>query len=254
MTIALTRAVSPSLAQCELTHLARNPIDPTRAAAQHCDYERCLTQLGVEVVHLPAMSDLPDSAFIEDTAVVFDELAVITRPGAASRRAETAFVVEALRPYRDLAFIEEPATVDGGDILTIGRQVFVGLSSRTSASGVQQCRQILEPLGYGVTAVAVDGCLHLKSAVTQVAADMLLINRNWVDGGVFHGKRLIEVDPTEPHAANALWVRGAVVFPAAFERTRDRLHELGIAVQPVDVSELAKAEGGVTCCCVLVER
>jgi len=254
MTIALTRAVSPSLARCELTHLARNPIDPTRAAAQHSNYERCLAKLGMEVVHLPALSDLPDSVFIEDTAIVLDELAIITRPGAVARRAETASVAEALRAYRDLAFIEEPATVDGGDVLMVGRQVYVGLSSRTSASGVAQIRQILEPLGYWVTAVAVDGCLHLKSAVTPVAPDMVLINRHWVDGGVFHDMRLVEVDPTEPYAANALRVRGAVVFPTAFRRTRDRLHDLGIAVLPVDVSELAKAEGGVTCCCILVER
>jgi dimethylargininase len=254
MTIAITRAVSPSLARCELTHLAREPIDPTRAAAQHTYYERCLAKLGVDVVRLPPEPGLPDSVFVEDTAIVLDEMAIITRPGAASRHPETAAVADALRSYRDLAFIVAPGTVDGGDVLTVGRQVYVGLSSRTSASGVEQLRQILAPLGYLLTALAVNGCLHLKSAVTQVAPDTLLINRDWVDDGAFPGMRFVAVDPTEPHAANALTIGDAVVFPAAFERTRDRLHELGITVLPVDVSELAKAEGGVTCCSLIVPR
>jgi dimethylargininase len=246
--------VSPSLARCELTHLAREPINATRAAAQHAEYERCLAELGVEVVRLPPAPELPDSVFVEDTAVVLSELAIITRPGAASRRPETAIAADALRPYRDLAFIMAPGTLDGGDVLTVGRHVYVGLSSRTSAAGVEQLRQMLAPLGYHVTAVSVNGCLHLRSAVTQVAPGTLLINRDWVDGDAFRGVELIAVDPTEPHAANALRVGETVVFPAAFERTRDRLRALGISILSVDVSELAKAEGGVTCCSLLVER
>lgn len=254
MTIAITRAVSPSLARCELTHLAREPIDPARAATQHTDYERCLTKLGVDLVRLPPEPGLPDSVFVEDTAVVLDEMAIITRPGAASRHPETAAVADVLKSYRDLAFIVAPGTVDGGDVLTVGRQVYVGQSSRTSAPGVEQLRQRLAPLGYHLTAVAVNGCLHLKSAVTRVAPDTLLINHDWVDGGAFPGLRLVAVDPTEPHAANALTIGDTIIFPAAFERTRDRLRELGLTVLPVDVSELAKAEGGVTCCSLLVER
>jgi dimethylargininase len=261
VTTAITRSVSPNLAACELTHLAcelthlaREPIDPTCAATQHAEYERCLAKLGVDVVRLPPVPELPDSVFIEDTAVVLDELAIITRPGAPSRRLETVTVADALRPYRDLVSIVAPGTVDGGDVLTVGRRVYVGLSSRTSASGVEQLRQILAPLGYHVTEVAVNGCLHLKSAVTQVAPDTLLINRDWVDDGAFPGMRFVTVDPTEPHAANALTIGDAVAFPAAFERTRERLHELGITVLPVDVSELAKAEGGVTCCSLIVPR
>lgn len=252
MTIAITRAVSPRLARCELTHLEREPIDATNAATQHTNYQRCLAELGLDVVLLPPEPELPDSVFVEDTAVVLDGLAVITRPGAVSRRPETATIADTLRPYRDLSFIAAPATVDGGDVLTVGRQVYVGLSSRTSASGVEQLRTMLAPLGYHVTAVTVNGCLHLKSAVTQVAPDTLLINRNRVDGGAFAGVRLIDVDPTEPHAANALMIGTIVVFPAAFVRTQDRLCELGVTVVPVDVSELSKAEGGVTCCSLIV--
>jgi dimethylargininase len=252
VTIALTRAVSPSLARCELTHLAREPIDAARAAVQHAEYERCLAGLKVEVVRLPPEPDLPDSVFVEDAAVILDELAIITRPGAASRRPETAAAADALRPYRDLRFIVAPATVDGGDVLTVGRRVYVGLSSRTSASGVEQLRQILAPFGYHVTALAVNGCLHLKSAATQVAPDTLLINRDWVDARAFSGKRLVEIDPAEPRAANALMIGDVVIFPAAFPRTHDRLCDLGIKASPVDVSELSKAEGGVTCCSLVV--
>lgn len=252
VTIAITRAVSSSLARCELTHLEREAIDATNAATQHTNYQRCLAELGLDVVRLPPKPELPDSVFVEDTAVVLDELAVITRPGAVSRRPETATIADTIRPYRDLSFIAAPATVDGGDVLTIGRQVYVGLSSRTSASGVEQLRKMLGPLGYHVTAVTVSGCLHLKSAVTQIAPDTLLINRDWVDGGAFPGVRLIDVDPTEPHAANALMIGGIVVFPAAFVRTQDRLCKLGVTVSPVDVSELRKAEGGVTCCSLIV--
>ncbi|NNG15377.1 MAG: dimethylargininase, partial [Gemmatimonadales bacterium] len=245
---------SPSLARCELTHVAREPIDAARAVAQHDDYEHCLTDLGVEVQSLPPGPDLPDAVFVEDTAIVLDELAIITRPGAPSRRAETATVADALRPYRELASIAAPGTVDGGDVLIVGRRVYVGLSSRTSPSGVEQLQRILAPLRYHVTPLPVNGCLHLKSAVTQIAPNTLLINRDWVDAGAFPNMRLVDIDPSEPHGANALAIGDSVVFPAAYPRTRDRLEELGITVLPVDVSELAKAEGAVTCCCLLVER
>ncbi len=253
MTIAITRPVSPRFAECELTHLGRVPIDATRAAAQHASYERCLVDLGVQIHRLPAEADLPDSVFVEDTAVVLDELAIITRPGAASRRPETVAVADALGHHRPLAYIEAPATVDGGDILVVGRRIYAGLSSRTSTAGVDQLRLLVAPFGYRVTPVTVSGCLHLKSAVTSVAPDMLLINRDWVDGGVFSDMGLLEVDPDEPHAANALMAGDTVVFPVAFERTTDRLRESGITVRQIDVSELAKAEGGVTCCSVIFE-
>lgn len=252
VTLAITRAVSPSLARCELTHLPREPIDPARAAEQHEAYQHCLLGLGVDLVRLPAEPELPDAVFVEDTAVVLDELAIITRPGVASRRPETASIAEALRPYRSLEFITPPATVDGGDVLTIDRHVYVGLSSRTSALGVEQLREILTPLDYHMTMVEVTGCLHLKSAVTSIGPGTLLINRDWVDDEAFVGMRLAGVDPTEPHAANALAIGNTVVFAAAFERTLNRIRELGISAVTVDVSELAKAEGGITCCSLIV--
>jgi dimethylargininase len=221
---------------------------------QHETYVQCLIDLGVELVRLPAEPELPDAVFVEDTAVVLTEFAIITRPGAPSRRPETHSVADALSPHRALARITAPATVDGGDVLVVGRHVFVGLSSRTCASGVEQLQQVLAPLDYRVTAVAVNGCLHLKSAVTQIAPSTLLINRDWLDTEAFASFKLVDVDPTEPAGANALIIGESVVFPAAFPHTLSRLQELGITVLPVDVSELAKAEGGVTCCSLLVEQ
>jgi dimethylargininase len=254
MRIAITRAVSPGIGKCQLTHVERAGIDVAVASAQHREYERCLSALGCKVRTLPADPDLPDSVFVEDAAVVLDEVAVIARPGAESRRAETGTVAGALRPHRALAAIGGPGTLDGGDVLVVGRTVYVGLSGRTNANGFEQFRGIVEPLGYAVSPVPVTGCLHLKSAVTRVAPDRLLINRRWIDPENFRGLSLLDVDPAEPFAANALLVGETVVFPAAFPRTRGAMERTGIRVTAVDVSEIAKAEGGVTCCSLIFEE
>lgn len=253
MRIAITRKVSSSLGRCELTHLARVPIDILVAEQQHRAYEQCLAALGCEIHSLPAEPDLPDSVFVEDAAVVLDEVAIIARPGAESRRREIASIAEALRPYRELRSISAPATLDGGDVLRVGRKIYVGLSSRTSNLGLEQIREFLGPHGYCVEGVAVKGCLHLKSAVTQVSARSLLINPHWVSPAAFATMHLIEVAPTEPFAANALCVGETVLYPAAFAATLARLERNGLRVAGVDVSELSKAEGAVTCCSVVFE-
>ncbi|MFO0844339.1 MAG: N(G),N(G)-dimethylarginine dimethylaminohydrolase [Gemmataceae bacterium] len=250
--VALTREVSPTISRCELTHLAREPIDVGLAREQHRRYEDCLTGLGCTVHRLPAAPDLPDSVFVEDAAVVLDELAVITRPGAGSRRAEPATAAEALKPFRELRFVEAPATLDGGDVLCLGKRVFVGLSGRSNRAAVDQLRGVLKPHGYEVAGVELTGCLHLKTAVTKVAPGTLLVNRSWVDPAVFGDVTTIDVDPAEPFGANALLVGEIIVYPAAFPRTRELLEGQGLRVRAVEVSELAKAEGGVTCCCILV--
>ncbi len=252
MPIAITRKVSPALARCELTHLERVPIDLDLAAEQHEAYELALAALGCRVVSLPAEPELPDSVFVEDVAVVVDEVAVITRPGAPSRRRETPAVAVALARYRPLAVIEPPGTLDGGDVLRLGPRVLVGASGRTNAEGIARLGALLAPHGYAVEAVPVTGCLHLKSAVTQVAPDAVLVNPGWVDLAAFGGFATIAVDPAEPYAANALMVGGAAILPAAFPRTAERLERAGVRLVPVDVSELAKAEGAVTCCSILL--
>ncbi len=251
MLIAITREISPRIAECELTHLAREPIDVARAHVQHHQYQELLTELGCKLIRLPAESELPDSVFVEDTAIVLDELAVITRPGAESRRAETASVADALKRYRKLAYIEPPGTLDGGDVLLVNKKLYVGLSKRSNPQGIEQLRRVLASFDYSVTAVELRDCLHLKSAVTQVADKTLLINRDWVDDRVFDFFKLIDVDSSEPFAANALRIGDNVIYPKAFPKTRKRLETQGIKIRGVNASELAKAEGGVTCCSLI---
>jgi dimethylargininase len=251
MLIAITREVSPAIANCELTHLEREPIDAACASAQHQEYESCLEQLGCQVQRLPVEPTLPDSVFVEDAAIVVEEIAVITRPGAASRRPEVVSVALALEAYRQLGFIESPGTLDGGDVLRLGKKLFVGLTQRTNQAGIQQLATLLAPFGYEVRAVPIADCLHLKTAVTQVSDDTLLINQDWIDASMFTGWKLIDVDAAEPFAANALLIGGAVIYPTSFPATRAKLERHKINVLPVDVSELGKAEGGVTCCSLI---
>jgi dimethylargininase len=251
--IAITREVSPAITACELTHLEREPIDVELAREQHRRYEESLVALGCEIRRLPVEPDLPDSVFVEDLAVVLDELAIVTRPGSESRRAERPSVTEGLAPYRRSVRIESPGTLDGGDVLRSGRTLFVGRSSRTNDAGVEQLRAVSTELGYTVKPADVTGCLHLKSAVTAVGHDTVLLNGKWIDADAFAHLDRIDVDPDEPHAANALWVEGTVVYPSAYPRTRRRLEARGIDVEAIDVSELAKAEGGVTCCSLIFE-
>jgi len=247
--VAITRVPSRGLAGCELSFVARTAIDVDLAIAQHHDYERALETLGCRVIALPALEEQPDAVFVEDVALVLDEVAVMTRPGAESRRAEGASIASVLADFRPLLRIEAPGTLDGGDVLRIGHAIFVGQSARSNAIGIAQLRALLAPHGYAVQGIATRDCLHLKSAVTQVAPDTLLVQPAWVDAGMFANHRLIEVDPGEEHAANALRIgESAVIYPDCFPRTQQRLCDAGVAVTGVDVSELQKAEGAVTCC------
>lgn len=251
--IAITRPVSPSIDRCELTSLERIPVDLPRAIAQHHNYEETLKSLGVKVLPLPAAPHLPDAVFVEDAAVVLDECAIITRPGADSRKPETGSVAQALAAYRILYSIQAPGTLDGGDVLVAGRNIWVGLSTRSNQPAIDQIQTYLEPYGYIVRGLAVHGCLHLKSAVTRLAEDTLLINPAWVDKADFQGMKFIEVDPSEPYAANALLVGETVLYQPAYPKTRLRLEAAGIHPLLVDQSELAKAEGALTCCSLIFE-
>jgi len=253
MRIAVTRGVSPSIGRCELTHLARSPIDLGVARAQHAAYERCLAEAGCVLERIEASAGLPDSVFVEDAAVVFDELAIITRPGAASRRPETDEVATVVARYRPLCRLEAPATLDGGDVIVAGRRVFVGRSGRTNAAGIDAMRRLLAPHGYTVEGVDVTRCLHLKSAATRVADGLLLVNPAWVDRTVFDPLAIVEVDPAEPYAANALPIGREVIYAAGFPRTRARLEARGLRVREVDTAELAKAEGAITCCSLVFD-
>jgi dimethylargininase len=251
MLIAITRPVSPAINQCELTHLERSPIDLERARLQHHAYEDALRTLGVKVHSLPEETSLPDSVFVEDTAVVLDECAVITRPGAESRLEETISIAQALASYRKLFSIRAPGTLDGGDVLTVGKTIYVGISSRSNQAAIVQMQASLNQFGYSVIGVQVSGCLHLKSAVTQVRADTLLLNPAWVDKANFPGMKFIDIDPSENYAANALRVGKTVLYQPCFPLTVERLESRGIHPILVDESELGKAEGALTCCSLI---
>ena len=248
MLVAITRRVSAGIAACELTHLEREAIDLDLARAQHRAYEDALAQLGCRIDSLPALDDLPDSVFVEDAAIVLDEIAIVTRPGAESRRPEAALIAPVLSNYRRVTFIQSPGTLDGGDVLRIGRRIFVGQSGRSNESGIERLRAVAWPYGYTVTAVPVHGCLHLKSAITEVAPGVVVVNPAWVDPAAFGHVTVMEVDPAEPYGTNGLLVGGRLIYPDSFPATRRRLEDAGVDVVPVDVSELQKAEGAVTCC------
>jgi dimethylargininase len=253
MLTAITREVSPAIVHCELSFIDRKPIDLARAQEQHHAYERLLGKLGARVISLPAEPELPDSMFVEDPAIVLDELAVILPLGTESRRGEAASLAKELAKYRKLEYVKLPGTLEGGDVLRIGQRLFAGLTRRSNAEGIGQLAAILKPYSYEVIPVRVTGCLHLKSAVTYIGQNTLLANREWFDTAPFAGYEWIDVDPGEPHAANALVLGGTVIFPASFPKTRGRIGSLDFHVTPLDISELQKAESGLTCSSLLFE-
>ena len=244
---AIVREVSSSINDCELSFHTRQPIDVAKARAQHQAYQDCLAELGVRIVSLPAEPELPDAVFIEDPSVVVDEIAIISNMGAPSRRPEAVSLANALSLYRPLKFLTDPATLDGGDVMRIGRSVFVGLSRRTNREGIEQLSNLLGPNGYKVQPVEVRGCLHLKSACSYIGNDTVLVNRSWIDVEALSGFELLDVPEEESAAANALLINDVVIIPASFPKTRALLEQRGFRVRTIDVSELQKAEAGVTC-------
>ena len=252
-TFAITRGISAVMDRCELVHLERVPLDVELLRKQHRAYEKLLIKLGCKLIELPTEDQLPDSVFVEDAAIIFDEFAVTTRPGAESRRPETPSIAAALENYMELAEIIAPGTLDGGDVLRIGKTVFVGASSRTDSAGIDQLENIVSRSGYTLQCVNIEHCLHLKSAATWIGGERLLVNPAWADVSCFSGYDLIEVAASEPAAANALVVGDAVIHGQAYPQTRARMEESGIRVAPVDISEISKAEGAVTCCSLLFD-
>ncbi|MCH2160530.1 MAG: arginine deiminase family protein [Phycisphaerales bacterium] len=252
MTTALVRDIAETIDSCELTHLERAAIDLDRARLQHEAYCQALEAVGCTLCRIAADHGCPDCVFIEDTLVVVPELAVLARPGARSRRAELPLVESAASEFRDVVRIEHPGTLDGGDVLQVGRRILVGVSGRTNRPGIDQLRDHLSPHGFTVEAIQFSGCLHLKSACTLAAPDRLLLNPAWVDPSKL-GINAIEVDPTEPDAGNVLLVGDTLLADPRFPRTVERLQSEGINPRLVENSELAKAEAALTCCSVLLD-
>jgi dimethylargininase len=224
-----------------------------KARAQHHAYEALLAELGAHVISLPEEPDLPDSMFVEDPAIVLDEVAVICPLGTESRRKEAATMQAGLENYRKLAHIKLPGTLEGGDVLRVGKKVFVGATARSNPEGIRQLAAILDHYGYDVTGIPVTGCLHLKSAVTSLGGHRLLANREWFGWKRMAGFEWVDVDPSEPQAGNALAIGDSVIFPSSFPKTRARIEAHGLKVLPLDISELQKAESGLTCSSLLFD-
>jgi dimethylargininase len=237
------------MAACELTYLERETIDIARARLQHAAYEACLADLGLHLISLPAEPAYPDAVFVEDPALVLDEVAVILRPGAESRRGESDSLARVLEQHRPLRRLREPATLDGGDVVRAEKTLYVGLSARSNTAGVRQLAAEVEPLGYTVRPVPVQDCLHLKSAASYLGDGTLLLHRPWVDASAFAGVKLIDVP--EPCGANVLAIGGTVLVPSAAPQTAELLDGLGWQVRLLDNSELMKAEGALTCCSLI---
>jgi dimethylargininase len=245
---AITRGISAAMNRCELVHRERQPIDLELAQEQHAAYERVIENLGYQLIRLPVMAGYPCSAFVDDAAIVLDELAIITRPGAESRRGEVESIANARTPYRTLAHMESPGTLDGGDVLRIDKTLFVGHSERTNRAGIKKLRSIVEPHGYTVRVVTVRGCPHLKAAVSQVAPGAVLLNPDRVAPDDFEGLVIINVAADEPDAANTLLLSEHVLVPSGCRETCMQLDGLGISVLEIDDSELTKAESGLSGC------
>lgn len=250
---AIVRTPSRALSRCALTFLERQPIDFARAAVQHGAYVAALRSAGVEVRVLPADEDLPDAVFVEDTAIVVDECALITRPGIESRRGEVESIAAALAGVRPIVRVRAPGTIEGGDVLRAGRTLFVGQTARTNADGTRQLAEAFRPHGYEVVPVTPAGCLHLKSAVTFIGRDTVVVNPDWIDVAVFSRWQCVPVAPSEPTGANALLAGDVVHVAVSAPDTRRKLDALGFTTAGLDTSEFEKAEAALTCLSLLFE-
>ena len=260
MKLALTHRVSPAINQCQVNFREREAIDLELARKQHGDYCDWLRRAGVEVVELDINPEFPDSVFVEDTAVVVDEVAALTTMGVDSRRGETLKMGEVLARYRPVKRIAdqgfEGPDLEGGDVLRAGRRFYVGLSSRTNPAGAQALDRILSPFGYQVIPVKVLGTLHLKSAVSVLDEETLLINPTALEneGQAFKGFEWVRVPAQEPRAANLLTVNGRRAVYSGYVRTLDLLTGLGYDPESLDIGELIKADSGLTCSSIIMNK
>lgn len=252
--IAFTRTPAPSIVNCELTHQERVPISYEKCVAEHSAYQQALADEGLEIVTLPDAPGFPDGVFVEDTAVVLDEIAVICRPGADSRMGEIEDTRKALAPHRQQISIASPGRLDGGDVLVIGKEIYIGTGGRSNQAAVDQFARAVAPFGYSVIGVPLERCLHLKTGISWLGGDAVLLNPEWVDATVFAKFRQFNVDASEPNAANVLRLGAKILCGDTHKRTNQGLRDAGFAVREVPHAELAKAEAGLTCCSIVLKK
>lgn len=249
---ALVRRPAADMSGVELTHLAREAIDSATAARQHEAYRAALRSAGVELIDLPALDGHPDAVFVEDVLIALPEVFVLTRPGAASRRGEVDTVAAALPKDRPAVRLAEPATLDGGDVLKLGRTLYVGRSSRTNEAGIDALHDVVSPYGYRATGVDLAGALHLKTVVSPLPGGVLLIDPRFFPTDPFDGAPRIEIDLDEPTAPNSVCPNGRVILQANCPGTAERVAKAGLSLETLDVGEFNKAEAGLSCMSVLI--
>lgn len=243
---AITREVPDSFANALCATAPELPIDIVTARAQHAVYRSTLTSLGVAVKTLPAEHALPDSCFVEDTAVVVDGVALITRPGAPSRQPEPVRVAEALKLER--IYMQEPATLDGGDVMRVGSRLYVGKSARTNAAGIEELRRVFTDV------VVIDmppNTLHLKCVCAPLGNDRITLADDTIPSSAFGSVDIVRVPAEEAYAANVLAIGASVLVPAGYPRTRDALAAVGFSPIELHTTEFRKADGALTCLSIL---
>lgn len=245
-THAITRMPADSVAAGLTTADLGSP-DPECSRAQFRTYVETLLMLGLFVNTLPPEAAFPDSHFVEDTAVVMPELAVITHPGAPSRRGEVETIAPVLSKFRPTIRLSQNAHMDGGDVLMIDKQFFVGLTSRTDEQGVREFAAAVEGFGYKVTAVEVSAGLHLKSIVNYVGRNTLLLSADGADNPAFKGYQHVVLDAEEEYAGNTLWINDTLITPKGYPKTLAKLEQIGLPMVQMDTSEFKKMDGGLTC-------
>ena len=250
--IALTHLPSPNIDCGQRTPVNRCQIDYELALQQHALYCTALRECGADVRTLDVNGDFPDGAFIEDTAIVLEEVAVIASMGSEPRRGEPAAIERELVKYRQVSRIELPAMIEGGDILRVGRTLLVGTSSRTDLAGAEALRRIVARHGYQMRSISVRCCLHLKTTCTPLPDGRLLTNPAWLNAEELSDFEQIIVPDGEPWGANVLSIRDTVCAAAEHPRTAELLSASGYRVRTIPLSEFAKAEGGVTCLSLLI--
>jgi dimethylargininase len=246
-TRAIARKPGPNFAQGLTTAINEEPPRYEILVNQHEGYIAALQSIGLEVILLDALSDHPDAYFVEDTAVIAANVAVITNPGADTRKGEEKTIAPVLAKYRKTENIQAPGTVDGGDVLQVGKHFFVGVSERTNPEGADQLGRILEGHGYTWTTVAVGAGLHFKSSVNFVGKNTLLVTEDFAGREQLKGYDTIVVDRSESYAANTLLINDHLLIPRGYPGTRKKLEALGFKIIELDTSEVRKMDGGLTC-------
>lgn len=246
---ALVRPVPNSYDKCIRTNT--EGIDVELAKKQHMEYCKALENLGLKLLWARGDDTLPDSCFVEDTAVVFGEKAVVCNMKMESRKGEVVEIAKMLEKMKKVYCIEPPATIDGGDVLKIGKEVFVGLTARTNIYAVEQLRKILENDGFNIIPVKVDGVTHFKSVCTYLGNGYVVLAEGYFNADVFKGYNRLVVPPSEQYASNCLAVNGVVLMAKGYPKTRRLIEREGFTIQELEMSEFRKGEGALTCLSIL---